>query len=142
MEPQSSGRADVRTCDALNKTAGTGALAVVLVTVDDFVDQNAADLICATFRTVHDVLACEVNLLGCFRAGCIGYTIHGSKDKLYGLHTVNVALANSVLRVVLAATHFFGALSVATYNHWKTATAASCMTVMGSTLSKNSLIPG
>jgi hypothetical protein len=49
---------------------------------------------------------------------------------------------NSVSRVVLAATHFFGALSVVTYNHWRTATAASRMTVMGSTLSKNNLIPG
>lgn len=45
-------------------------------------------------------------------------------------------------RVVPTATHFFGALAVVTYNHWRTATAASCMTVMGSTLLKNSLIPG
>ena len=63
-----------------------------------------------------------------------------SKDELYGLHTVNVN--NSVLRVVLATTHCFGALSVVTYSHWRTATAASRMTVMGSTLSKNNLIPG
>jgi hypothetical protein len=44
-------------CDALNETARTGALAVVLVTVDDFVDQNAADFIGATFGAVYDVLA-------------------------------------------------------------------------------------
>ena len=56
----------VRTCDAFDETAGAGALAVVLVTVDDLVDQNAADLVCAAVRAVHDVLACEVDFLGCF----------------------------------------------------------------------------
>ena len=63
--------------------------------MDDLVNQNATDLLCATIRTIHDVLACEVNFLGCFRAGRIGYTIHGSKDKLYGPYTVKTM--NSVL---------------------------------------------
>src|SRR6266404_2056100 len=44
--------------------------------------------------------------------------------------------------LVLAATHFFGALSVVTYNHCKTATTASRITVMGLTLSKKRLTPG
>jgi hypothetical protein len=71
----------VRTCDAFDETAGTGSLAVVLITVDYLVDHNAADLVRATVRAVHDVLASEVDLLGCFRARSIGYTVHGSKDK-------------------------------------------------------------
>ncbi len=86
-------QADIRTCNTLDKTARTGTLAVVLVTVDDFVNQNAVDLIRASIRAVHDVLACEVNLLGSMRASCVGYTIHGSKDELYGFHTVSGALA-------------------------------------------------
>jgi hypothetical protein len=95
MKTQSAEQADLRTRNTLDKTARTDALTVVLVTVDDFVDQNPADLICATIRAVHDVLACEVNLLGCMSTGCIGYTIHRSKDKLYGLHTISLALASS-----------------------------------------------
>ena len=70
----------MRTCDAFDETARTNSLAVVLVTVDDLVDHNAADLVRATVHTVYDVLACEVDLLGCFRARSIGYTVHGSKD--------------------------------------------------------------
>lgn len=57
MKSQSPEQADVRTGNALGKTARTEALTVVLETVDDFVDQNPADLICATIRAVHDVLA-------------------------------------------------------------------------------------
>lgn len=95
MKPQSPEQADVRTRNTLNKTARTDALTVVLVTVDDLVDQNPADLICATIRAVHDVLACEVNLLGTMSTGCIGYTVHRSKDELYGLHTVGSGLASS-----------------------------------------------
>jgi hypothetical protein len=60
---------------------------------------------------------------------------------LYGLHTVKVALVKPYWMWYLQPAHFFGALSVVTYNHCKTATAASCMTVMGSTLSRNDLIP-
>jgi hypothetical protein len=73
-------KAYIRTCNAFDETAGTGPLVVVLVTVDDLVDQNAADLVGATVRTVHDVLACEMDLFGCFRARSIGYAVHGSKD--------------------------------------------------------------
>ena len=51
---RSSGQADLRTGDPLNQTAGTGVLGVVLVTVDNFVDQNPADLIRGA---VHNVLA-------------------------------------------------------------------------------------
>jgi len=80
MKPQSPEQADIRTRNTLNKTARTDALTVVLVTVDDFVDQNPADLICTTIRAVHDVLACKVNLLGSMGTGCIGYTVHRSKD--------------------------------------------------------------
>lgn len=64
-----------------------------------------------------------------------------SKDKLNGLHTVKMALINPYCMLCLQPTHFFGALSVVTYNHCKTATAASCITVMGSTLSRKDLIP-
>jgi hypothetical protein len=95
MKTQSPEQADVRTRNTLDKTAWTDALTVILVTVDDFVDQNPADLICATIRAVHDVLACEVNLLRGMRTGCIGYTIHRSKDELYGLDAVSSALASS-----------------------------------------------
>jgi hypothetical protein len=77
---------DARTCDAFDETAGAGALAVVLVTVDDLVDQYAADLVRATVLTVYDVLAREVDLLGRFRACGIRYALHGSKDEQYGLH--------------------------------------------------------
>jgi len=78
---------DIRTCDALDETAGAGALAVVLVTMDDLVDQYATDFVGASVFTVYDVLAREVDLLGCFRARGISYALHGSKDKEYGLHT-------------------------------------------------------
>ena len=95
MQPQRPEQTDVRTRNTLDKTARTDALTVVLETVDDFVDQNSADLICATIRAVHDVLTCEVNLLGSMRTGCIGYTVHRSKDELYGLYTVSLALGRS-----------------------------------------------
>lgn len=95
MKPQGRVQADVRTRNTLDKTARTDALTVVLVTVDDFVDQNPADLMCATIRAVHDVLACEVDFLMIMRTGCIGYTIHRPKDELYGLHTVSLALVSS-----------------------------------------------
>lgn len=81
------GKADIRTRDAFDETAGAGALGVVLVTMDDLVDQYAADLFGATVLTVYDVLAREVDLLGRFRARGIRYALHGSKDKQYGLHT-------------------------------------------------------
>ena len=95
MKLQSPEQADVRTRNTLDKTARTDALTVVLITVDDFVNQNPADLVCATIRAVHDVLAGEVNLLGSMRTGCIGYTIHRSKDELYGFDTVSSGLASS-----------------------------------------------
>jgi hypothetical protein len=71
----------VRTCDAFDETAGTGSLAIVLITVDYLVDHNTADLVRATVRAVHYVLASEVDFLGCFRARSIRYTVHGPKDK-------------------------------------------------------------
>lgn len=95
MKPQGPEQADVRTRNTLDKTARTDALTVVLVTVNDFVDQNPADLICATIRAVYDVLTGEVYLLGSMRTGGIGYTIHRSKDELYSLDAVNSALASS-----------------------------------------------
>lgn len=75
-------------CYALDKAARAGALAVVLETVDDLVYQNTADLVCTTVRGVDDVLARKMNLLCRFRAGRIGYAIHGPKDKLYSLHVL------------------------------------------------------
>jgi hypothetical protein len=57
-----------------------------LITVDDLVDQDAADLIRTTVRAVHDVLARKVDFLGRFRPSRVGYAVHGAKDELYGLH--------------------------------------------------------
>ena len=132
----------MHTCYALDEAARAGALAVVLETVDDLVYQNTADLVCTTVCGVDDVLARKMNLLCRFRAGRIGYAIHGPKDKLYSLYAVST-VGNFLLCLwLLVATHCFGALSVVTYSHWRTATVASCMTRMGSTLSKKSLIPG
>jgi len=73
-------------CNTLDETAWAGALAVVLETVDDFVDEDSADFICATVRAVHNVLARKVDLLDRVRAGRVGYTVHGSKDELDGLY--------------------------------------------------------
>lgn len=85
----------MRTCDAFDETAGAGALAVVLVTMDDLVDQHAADFVGASVLTVYDVLAREVDLLGRFRARGIRYALHGSKDKEYGLHTAKGGVGES-----------------------------------------------
>ena len=51
------------TCYAFNKTTWTRVLGVVLETVDDLVNKNSADFVCATVRTVRDVLARKVDLL-------------------------------------------------------------------------------
>ncbi len=57
---------DTCTCNAFDETAGAGALEIVLVTMDDLMDQYAADLVGATALRVYDVLACKVDLLGHF----------------------------------------------------------------------------
>lgn len=82
---------DMRTCDAFDETAGAGAVEVVLVTMDDLVDQYAADLVGATVFRVYDVLARKVDLLGRFRARGISHAVHGSKDEEDGLHTAKSA---------------------------------------------------
>jgi hypothetical protein len=45
------------TCYTLNKATRAGASAIVLETVDNFVYQNTADLVCATVGAVDDMLA-------------------------------------------------------------------------------------
>ena len=123
---------DIRTCDAFDETAGAGAVEVVLVTMDDLVDQYAADFVSATVLRVYDVLAGKVDLLGRFRARGISYAVHGSKDEEDGLHTAKARRRRAIVLNALPPamlcshyfTHFFGALSVVTYNHWKTATVA------------------
>lgn len=91
---------NTRTCDAFDETAGAGALAVVLVTVDDLVNQYAANLVGATVLTVHDVLVREVDLLGRFRACGIRHALHGSKDEQYGLHAAKRGVGGSSINAL------------------------------------------
>ena len=72
---------DRRTCYALDKTTWTRVLTIVLETVDDLVNKNSADFICATVRTIHDVLAGKVDFLRHFRASRVCYPFHRSENK-------------------------------------------------------------
>jgi hypothetical protein len=72
---------DRRTCYAFDKTTRARVLTIVLVTVDDLVNKNPADFVCAPVRTVHDVLAGKVDFLRRFRASRVGYAFHRPKDK-------------------------------------------------------------
>ena len=88
---------DTCTCNAFDETAGAGALEIVLVTIDDLVDKYAADLVGTMALRVYNVLARKVDLLGRFRARGISYTIHGSKNKEYALHTAKNTVSSSVI---------------------------------------------